>query len=164
MVYVMIVGSIFLVEFLVKGIVELLAKERERIPFAGGRLYLTKHYNKGAFLNLGQAHNQIVRFASLGLSVFCLLVFVFTLGRHGKRLLKLGMSFLLGGAFSNTYDRMMRTYVVDYFGFAVKNKKFSNIIFNLSDFCILIGSVLAVLSMTPEEIKKETQKKKVKKA
>ena len=35
------------------------------------------------------------------------------LGMRGKKLLKAGLSLLLGGAFSNTYDRVMREYVVD---------------------------------------------------
>ena len=37
-----------------------------------------------------------------------------TLGQKGKAALKLGLAFLLGGAFSNTYDRLKRKYVVDY--------------------------------------------------
>jgi signal peptidase II len=164
MIYLLIAGGIFVVDFVVKYLVEILAKEKERIPFAGDRMYLTKHHNKGAALNFGQARNDIVRFISLGLSAVCLLVFVFTLGQKGKRLLKLGLSFLLGGAFCNTYDRMVRGYVVDYVGFAVENKRFSNIIFNLSDFGIMIGAALSVLSIPPAEIAKERKKNAKEKA
>ena len=52
---------------------------------------------------------------------------------------------MLGGAFSNTYDRLKRKYVVDYVSFPVKNEKIRNVVFNISDFCIMIGALLMVL-------------------
>ena len=61
-------------------------------------------------------------------------------------MLKLGLSLLLGGAFSNTYDRFTREYVVDYFSFCSPWKGLNRIVFNISDFCIIIGSLIAVLS------------------
>lgn len=64
---------------------------------------------------------------------------------RGNRLLKAGLAFLLGGAYSNTYDRLARKYVVDYVSFPVKNKKIRNIVFNISDFCIVIGALLMVI-------------------
>ena len=60
-------------------------------------------------------------------------------------MLKFGLSLLLGGAFSNTYDRLRRGYVVDYFRLNVPAKRIWNLIFNISDFCIVIGAVLVVL-------------------
>lgn len=62
-------------------------------------------------------------------------------------MLKTGLSILLGGAYSNTYDRLVRGYVVDYFGFQVKNERLRNIVFNISDFCIMIGALISVLRM-----------------
>ena len=58
---------------------------------------------------------------------------------------------LLGGAVSNTCDRMTRGYVVDYLGFNVKSKKLSNIIFNLSDFFIMAGALLSVSSVSEKK-------------
>lgn len=78
---------------------------------------------------------------TLGLTV----LFVLTFSCKGGKLLKTGLAFLLGGAYSNTYDRLMRKYVVDYVSFPVKNKKIRNIVFNISDFCIMIGALLMVL-------------------
>ena len=60
-------------------------------------------------------------------------------------MLRNGFALLLGGAYSNTYDRLIRKYVVDYVSFPVKNKKIRNIVFNISDFCIMIGALLIVL-------------------
>lgn len=53
---------------------------------------------------------------------------------------------LLGGAFSNTYDRCRRKYVVDYFSFGVKWKRLSRIVFNISDFGIILGALTAALA------------------
>ena len=49
-------------------------------------------------------------------------------------MLKTGLSLILGGAYSNTYDRLFRKYVVDYVSFEVRNPRLRNIVFNLSDF------------------------------
>lgn len=150
MIYAAITILIFVIEFVIKFFVEKLAEENKRIPIFDGKMYLTKYHNEGAFLNFGEGKRVAIKYISLVLTAGCLLVFVFTLGRHGKQLLKLGLSFLLGGAFSNTYDRMVRQYVVDYVGFNVKNKKFSNTIFNISDFFIMIGAALSVIQMPPK--------------
>ena len=70
-------------------------------------------------------------------------------GRAGRtnNLLRLGLALLLGGAFSNTYDRLRRGYVVDYVSFPVKWQAFRKIVFNCSDFCIIIGALLSALGM-----------------
>lgn len=154
MIYIVITILIFVVEFAIKFFVEKLAEENKRIPIFDGKMYLTKYHNRGAFLNFGAGKRVAIKYISLALTAGCLLVFVFTLGRHGKHLLKLGLSMLLGGAFSNTYDRMVRQYVVDYVGFNVKNKKFSDTIFNISDFFIMIGAALSVVQIPPKEQKK----------
>ena len=76
----------------------------------------------------------------------CVAVFFLLTGRQkGKYMMKTGLALLLGGALSNTYDRLKRKYVVDYFSFGVKWKRLRNIVFNISDFCILAGTLLTVL-------------------
>lgn len=156
MVYVTVAGVIFLLDSVIKFLVEHLADGRKRVPVFGGKMYLTKYHNKGAFLNFGESRRVAVRYVSLALTAGCFVVFVVTLGRKGKGLLKLGLSMMLGGAFSNTYDRMARGYVVDYAGFSSKWKRFSDIAFNISDFCIIIGAMLSALSGA--EKKPETAK------
>lgn len=145
MIFIGIVIAIVAVESVIKQVMEQNGTKGERKPILGGRLYLTKYHNYGAFLNLGERRPEFVKGVSLGLCLACTIIYVLTLGTKGKTLLKTGLSLLLGGAFSNTYDRMMKGYVVDYFGFNVKNEKLKNIVFNLSDFCIMIGAVIAVV-------------------
>ena len=43
-------------------------------------------------------------------------------------------------------DRLTRGYVVDYFGFRVKNKRLRNVIFNVSDLGISGGLSLVVVT------------------
>lgn len=64
----------------------------------------------------------------------------------GRKLAKLGTSLMLGGAVGNTYDRFKRGYVVDYLSLKTKNRKLSDITFNLSDLALFAGAVLTVWS------------------
>lgn len=119
-------------------------KQQEK-EILGGRLLLRRHHNRGAMLNLGEKKRPLVAAVSVVLTVLLTIVFLFSLGRRGNNLLRAGLSLLLGGSFSNTYDRLKRKYVVDYFSFPVKWEPLRRIVFNLSDFCIMIGALLTAL-------------------
>lgn len=116
--------------------------EKEKL---GGLIILKKYHNYGAFLNMGENRRKLVLGLSVVISVILTGVFVLSFGTRGNTLLRLGLSLLLGGAYSNTYDRLKRKYVVDYVSFGVKWKPLRSIVFNISDFCIMIGAFLAVL-------------------
>ena len=110
-----------------------------------GKAVLRRYHNKGAFLNFGEQKRKLVTLLSVLLTVAVLVVFVLTLGMRGKKLLKAGLSFLLGGAFSNTYDRVVREYVVDYVILKTGIAAIDRVVFNLADLCILIGTMAVVL-------------------
>lgn len=118
----------------------------QRIPFLQGKILLRKYHNKGAFLNMMEKKKKLLHLISLLFTLVITLLFLFTLFQKGNKLLKLGLTLLLGGAFSNTYDRLCRGYVVDYFSFRTPFERFNRIVFNISDFCIIIGSLLLVVS------------------
>lgn len=101
-----------------------------------------RYHNRGAMMNLGEERQQLVAVLSLVFSAFVTGIFAVTLGMKGKRLLKTGLALILGGAYSNTYDRLRRKYVVDYITFP----KISTVVFNLSDFGIMIGAMLLTIS------------------
>ena len=143
--YLCIVALIFAGELGIKNYVEKKQNAGEEKEICKGRILLRKYHNKGACMNLGEKKSNVVAGLSLILTAALALVFLFTLTRHGNGWLKAGLSLLLGGAFSNTYDRLKRKYVVDYFSFGVKWAPLRAIVFNISDFCILIGDLIIAI-------------------
>lgn len=145
--YMMIILSLFTADGIVKHHVEKGSIREKR----KGKVVLKKYHNKGAMLNIGEKHQHTVAVLSVAFASFVTGVFVATLGKKGKVLLKTGLAFILGGAYSNTYDRLRRKYVVDYISFDLKagNKladRFKKIVFNISDFAIIIGSMFLVIN------------------
>ena len=137
--------GIFMLDLLVKNHIEKNMEEGEEKPFCEGRLLIKRYHNKGAFLDIGEGKQRVVAMLSLGLTLFMTVIFLSTFSFRGNSALKAGLALLLGGAYSNTYDRLARTYVVDYVSFPVKNRRLRGIVFNISDFCIIIGALLLAL-------------------
>lgn len=114
-------------------------------PPCHGLIVLRRHHNTGAVLNFGQGRKRAVTAAALAMTAVLTVLFLLSLGQKGKGLLKTGLSLLLGGAFSNTYDRLKRGYVVDYFSLNLRWEPLRRVVFNLSDFCIMIGAMLVAI-------------------
>ncbi|MCI6553332.1 MAG: signal peptidase II [Lachnospiraceae bacterium] len=146
MLYICIAGTIFAGDFFIKDCMEKRLKEGEIISKLGGAVRLRKYHNRGAFLNAGEKRRQTVALLSVLLTAVLTGVFVITLGTRGNTLLKTGLSLLLGGAFSNTYDRLKKKYVMDYFSFGGRWSGLSRVVFNLSDFGIIIGALIVAVS------------------
>lgn len=140
-----IIGTIFLGDMWIKNHIERTGVEGETKEALGGKLLIRKHHNRGVALNLGQRKRSVVAVISVIMTLAVLTVFLLSFGQRGSNLLRVGLSLLLGGAFSNTYDRLKRKYVVDYVSFGVRWKGLRRIIFNISDFCIITGALLTAL-------------------
>lgn len=142
--YLAVILGIFGLELGIKGHIEKTKTEGNDEKKCRGALIIRKHHNRGAFLNTGQNRQKIVMVLSVLLTIVLTVFYIFTLGNAGKGMLKWGLTFLLGGAYSNTYDRLTRKYVVDYLSFNVPWKWLRRIIFNIGDFCIMIGALVSV--------------------
>lgn len=146
MVYVCIglAALVFAADLLIKNRIE----KDERLPRTalGGKILLQRYHNRGAALNFLEKRPRLVTSLSVLLTLLSLLLLVLSLGRRSNRFLQLSLALLLGGAFSNTYDRLKRKYVVDYVSFRVRWKRLAGVVFNLSDFCIIVGAMLACLA------------------
>ena len=114
-------------------------------PVLGGRIILRRSRNRGAAFHIGERKSALVAALSVFLTIGTAVCLIVTLGQRQSPLLAAGLTLLLGGAFSNTYDRLKRKYVLDYFSFGVRWRWLQNIVFNLADFCIIIGALLAAL-------------------
>ena len=96
-------------------------------------------------LNLLSDRPGVVRILSAAAAGTVTVLQVVALMRKKGFWKKTALSFLSAGAWSNTFDRFARGYVVDYIGFKFGNEKVSRITYNLGDF--FIGAGAAVLSL-----------------
>lgn len=148
--WILVVLGIFLGDTAIKNRVEkytqVSGKVQREKQILGGKLLLRRHHNRGAMLNLGERKRPLVAAISVAMTIVLTVVFLLSLGQRGNHLLRLGLSLLLGGSFSNTYDRIRRKYVVDYVSFGVKWEPLRKIIFNISDFCIIVGALIFALA------------------
>lgn len=144
--YLAAILSIFGLELGIKNYIEESMEEGEKRPKCKGFLVIHKYHNRGAFLNLGESRRRLVAFLSVILTLLLTGLFACTLTMAGSGMLRWGLTLMLGGAFGNTYDRLRRKYVVDYVSFHVPFKRLRQVVFNIGDFCIMIGAMLSVIS------------------
>ena len=144
--YVGISAAIFGGELLIKNHVEKTIPAGETREVPGGRILIRKYHNEGACLDVGSGHREAVTACSVVLTAALGAAFGITLTGKGNGWLKTGLSLLLGGACSNTFDRLRRKYVVDYFSFSVKWPPLRRVVFNLADFCILTGALMVAMA------------------
>ena len=86
--------------------------------------------NKGFALNKFDDHQRSVAAASLIMTLVSACSMAAASDRN-----RTGLALILGGALSNTYDRIVRKFVVDYI-------PIGHVAFNLSDFAIIAGSLI----------------------
>ena len=146
MFFLILVILIILGEWKLKNYFEAVYDFQKQKQICKDTIRLHKYHNYGAFLNIMENKKKLLHAISIIFTIIIAVLFLLTFCTKGNRMLKLGLSLLLGGAFSNTYDRLTREYVVDYFSFCSPWKNLNRIVFNISDFCIIIGSFIAVLS------------------
>lgn len=140
-------GVICLVDLWIKQFAESNLKKGEEKEVLQGRVLLRRVHNEGFIFNTLDDYPQFVHLASAGVGVILLVYQLFLLLRKGNLIKKIGVSFMAGGGWSNIYDRLVRKYVVDYFGFQTKWKKLTDITFNLGDLFIFLGSFLVVVNL-----------------
>ena len=146
MVFAGIAIGVFLIDIVLKHSIEERFLPNEERPVLGGEILIRRVHNKGACLNMFQAHPDKVLYSSLFLGVMTLIYDAVLLWKKGHFFRKTGMMLFTGGAFSNIYDRIMRGYVVDYIGFKTRWNKLTRITYNIGDFFIFAGAFLTCLS------------------
>ena len=145
MLYLLFVILFILIESYLKNYVETHFSSKHHKLILRDKILLRKYHNEGAFLNMMEKKKKLLHAISIFFTFLIAFYFILTLFQRGNKILKAGLTLLLGGAFSNTYDRLTKSYVVDYFSFRTPFPAINNIVFNLSDFCIIIGAMLTIL-------------------
>jgi len=113
--------------------------------YLDGQVHIMTYHNYGAFLNSGERNPFAVKLISVILTLAMTVMFILTFTRFGSKQLRTGLALLLGGAYSNTYDRVKKGFVTDYLNFPRLPGRIRNIVFNISDFCILAGCGLILI-------------------
>lgn len=145
MFYLGIIVAIFMVDFVIKRIVDKRLELGEEKAYLDNKIILEKYYNKGFALDKFEKHPKLVAYGSGFVCSLLVVKFCRLLRQKGNRGLKMALAMIIGGAISNIYDRFRSHYVIDYLRFGVKCKKLRKIVFNLSDFFIMIGTFLLLV-------------------
>lgn len=126
----------------------------------GDQVEVVKSHNTGSAFGIYKEYPAYVQMASVILCVIMSFAFVLSLSAFGNNTLRWGLSLMLGGAYSNTYDRLKTEYVVDYLRIPSKKKILSQIVFNISDFCLVIGAMLSTFGWMKAERKRKKKNRK----
>lgn len=151
--YLVLIIIIFVADFIIKKRVEEKRSLGKQESFLNGKIILEKYYNRGFALDKFEKHPKLVAFGSALVCILLCLKLVFLLPQKGYKGLKLAFSMMIGGAASNIYDRFTKHYVVDYISFGVKWKFLREIVFNLSDFFIIPGTLFMLMVPKPDRKK-----------
>lgn len=111
-------------------------QEFKKVP-----LKIRRVHNSGFLMNTLDDKPRMVQKVSFVVAMFFGFYQMFLLSSKRCAAAKISGAFMLGGAISNLYDRVIRGYVVDYVSIKTKWKKVGNIVFNLADVCIFLGSI-----------------------
>lgn len=151
MIYVLIAAAILLIDRKIKTYIEHEKEMGQEENIFHERIIVTRYHNRGMFLNLLEGFSSVVIVASGILIGSLLTAFAVILPYKKNVILKLGLSFLTGGAMSNFADRMEKGFVVDYFIFQFKRPKWlmkmNKIVFNLGDIAVFIGGILVMIKI-----------------
>ena len=141
------IGSIFLADEHLKELSEsrMLPGMDHQDDSSAQLITFKNSHNEGAMLSVGSKTPALTKAISIIFAIAVTAIFLLTLGTKGKYLLKAGLVALLGGAYSNTYDRIKRGYVVDYISINKGNNFMKNVVYNLGDFAIMIGALFVVI-------------------
>lgn len=143
-----------LIDIVIKFYVEGNIARGEKHEMMEGKVEVRKVYNKGFAFNLMEKRSEDVRVISAFVAVVLTIYQCLTLMRKKHFGKKVGLSLMVAGAWSNTFDRWVRKYVIDYIGFKTKWEKINRLTFNLGDFFLAIGAAFVALSSLFSSIKK----------
>lgn len=145
--YLILIAGIFVLDLLLKTLADFALDSEESRDLFKKKVYLKKYYNTGSAGNLLADHPTAVRRIHGGVLACVFGALLLLLPRRGCKLRKLGLSLAAAGGLGNLFDRWRRGYVIDYAGFCFGPKWFRRVLFNLSDFCVFAGILLALPGM-----------------
>jgi len=146
--YLLIFITIIILDQLSKFIVKANVALYDQVDVIKGFFKITYVRNTGAVWDIFSDHPaQWVSPVITGLSIVALIVvFYFFLKLEAKCTFELtALSFIIGGAFGNNIDRVIRGYVIDFIDMYIKTHHWPT--YNIADSFITIGVILLIISI-----------------
>lgn len=143
LIYFGIIAGILMTEILIKKWIKNREKKGDTRNLEWRGIRIEHLENGGAATGLFADHKTALKLITGGiLAILCV-----RLGKEHHRksfsAYGLGLALILGGGLSNLIDRIRKGTVTDYIRFVkCPVKGIQRLVFNISDFCILIGGIL----------------------
>ena len=112
-----------------------------RTPYAGSRRIILRKGSQSGDVHEFFGRTSIVKKASLVVAGILTVGQFYAFRKKGNAMKRAGLVLGTAGAWSNTWDRWTRGYVVDYVGFQTPVQMEQDT-YNLGDFFLVMGSVL----------------------
>jgi len=112
----------------------------ESIPLLPGTLYFTYVQNPGVAFGFMSSMEAVVRipfFVAITIAAGSIVYFYQRLLPQDKRLTRVALGFVLGGALGNFIDRILYGKVIDFID--MRYQEFHWYVFNVADSCITVG-------------------------
>lgn len=115
------------------------------------KFYFANVKNTGAAYGLLNKNPILLKLISIFSIILVSLHFIDIFKEDKSKNIRFALAFILGGAFSNVFDRFKRKSVTDYFYIKVKKAP----IFNIADIFIFFGSLMLVFKTVSDFFKKK---------
>lgn len=126
-------------DLIIKYQVEQLPADALPRSLAGGHLAIDRFHNHGFSLSRGEKYPERVTACVSGIFALFLGLALLKKDEKGGKI-PWETALVLGGGFSNLFDRLRLGYVVDYL--QLPRTPFRRLIFNLGDLCLLAGCLI----------------------
>lgn len=139
-----IIAAVAAGDGILKEVAERRLKDQKKRELFHGRVVLELLHNHGAALGVLRDSQKLLLSLNSGLLGVAAGALFFGSAAKKNARSACGLALLLGGGLSNLCDRLKKGYVTDYFSLHLKRlpKKLSNVVFNVSDFCVFTGCLL----------------------
>lgn len=144
MIIILGIAVLFLGDWIVKRYMDENLDENQEYNLVRNHVKLHKFYNQGAAMGMLRDKPDILNVVTIAVIAF-FMVTLFPVLKRGMRLEKTGYMLVLGGALNNGYERLFKKKVTDYISFPKLPGRLKHIVFNLSDFFIMIGGLLLIV-------------------
>lgn len=135
--------SVFACDWFIKRSIQKNYDDKGHKLLLKGRVCLCRLYNPGAAMGVLKNHKRILDMISVS-SILYILYLIPGLMKRGSRMEQVGMGVVFGGALNNCYERIFKGRVTDYINFPRMKGRIKHIVFNLSDFAIMVGGIMLI--------------------